>query len=83
MKFLKILIINFLCIESNYMNLFKKTINTLANMLNITQSQNEVIESNNSFATNSFVIFLIGVITGFTVCVIFVGQNIITITKIV
>jgi hypothetical protein len=64
------------------MDLFKKVIRTMEPILNIVNPQNKIVDSNNRPVTNALVIFLIGVIAGFTVCVILVGQNIIVISKI-
>lgn len=51
-------------------------------ILNVVNPQNKIVDSNNRPVSNALVIFLIGAIAGFTVCVILIGQNIITISKI-
>lgn len=52
-------------------------------MIDIVTPQKKKDEEIQEVANNAFVIFVMGALVGFAVCILLIGQNIITITKMV
>ena len=66
------------------MNLFKKIVSSMGPILNVVNPQNQIVQNpiNNQAGVNSFAILLIGVFCGFTLCIVLMNKNMITITHI-
>lgn len=65
------------------MDLFKKIVSSMGPMIDIVTPQKKKDEEIQEVANNAFVIFVMGALVGFAVCILLIGQNIITITKMV
>lgn len=65
------------------MDLFKKIVSSMGPIVDIITPQKKKDKESQEVANNAFVIFVMGGLVGFAVCILLIGQNIITITKIV
>jgi len=64
------------------MDLLKKIVSTMGPIFNVVNPQNKIGDSNNRPVANALMIFVIGIACGFALCILLVGQNIITISTI-
>lgn len=65
------------------MDLFKKIVSSMGPIVDIVTPQKKKEEEIQTVTNNAFVAFVMGALVGFAVCILLIGQNIITITKLV